>query len=287
MPTSSSVDHVLMAMKAQVYAIHAHAAGARNGQDPEDVHQMRVAIRRLRAILRAGCALFSPKWVEGLRGELEWLATPLGRVRDLDVLHAYLRAWLKARPAAERTAGQRLLRHLDVDRARANARLRSALAGPRYARILARLKAALIHPAIRNADVSLPGIAAVEFEKLRKSVKKLPKRPSADDLHAVRIKVKRARYATELAQPMVARPGERFIKTAKTLQDILGEHQDAVVVEAYLRRAKDKTQAAQTLAQQLSKQQGKRRDQALVAFTEQWPKIKRRGRRAFDTVTAP
>ncbi len=287
MPSSSSADHILMAMKAQVYAIHAHEAGARNGQDPEDVHQMRVAIRRLRAILRAGRALFSPKWVEGLRRELKWLATPLGRVRDLDVLHGYLRSWLKGRPAAERTAGQRLLRHLDVDRARANAGLRAALAGPRYARVLARLKAALIQPPIRNADVSLPGIAALEFEKLRKAVKKLPRHPNADDLHAVRIKVKRARYATELAQPIVARHGERFIKTAKTLQDILGEHQDAVVVEAYLRRAKDKTRAAQTLAQQLSKQQGKRRDQALAAFTEQWPKIKRRGRRAFDTVDAP
>jgi len=287
MPTSSSVDHVLLAMKAQLYAIHAHEAGARNGQDPEDVHQMRVAIRRLRAILRAGRAVFNPKWVKGLRRELKWLGTRLGRVRDLDVLHAYLRSWLTARPAVERTAGRRLLLHLDVGRARATAGLRAALAGPRYARVHARLKAALIRPPIRTAEVSLPGIAAAEFAKLRKAVKKLPQHPNADDLHAVRIKVKRARYATELAQPMVARPGERFIKTAKRLQDILGEHQDAVVVEAYLRRANDRTQAAQTLAQQLRKQQGKRQDQALAAFTEQWPKIKRRGRQAFGTVTAP
>ena len=286
MPASSTLDHVLAAIKAQVDAIHAHEAGARNGRDPEDVHQMRVAVRRLRAILRASRSLFDPNWVDPLRRELKWLGTALGRVRDLDVLPAYLRSQLKAFPAPERRAGQRLLRHLDADRVRARAALRAALAGPRYARLLARLKAALVHPPVRASSVSLLGTAATEFKKLHKAVKKLPKQPSADELHAVRIKVKRARYAAELVQSMIGRRAEKLIDKAEKLQDILGEHQDAVVVEEYLRRVADRTRAAQALVQRLIKQQRKRRSKALAAFRKKWPKLKRRGRKAFRKVPA-
>ena len=282
MPTDSALDHVLAAMKGQVDAIDAHEAGARTGRDPEDVHQMRVAVRRLRAILRASRPLFDPRWVDGLRRELKWLGTVLGGVRDLDVLHAYLRSQLEALPAPERRAGRPyLLRHLDADRVRARAALRVALASPRYARLLARLRAALVHPPTRPSSVPLPGIAASEFKKLRKAVAKLPKPPSAEELHAVRIRVKRARYAAELVQPIIGRRAERFIARAKKLQDILGEHQDAVVAEEYLRKVTARTPAAQALAQPLIEQQRKRRKKARAAFGKKWPKLKRRGRKAY------
>jgi len=274
MPTDSALAHVLAALKGQVDAIDAHEAGARTGRDPEDVHQMRVAVRRLRAILRASRPLFDPGWVDGLRRELKWLGTVLGGVRDLDVLHAYLRSQLEALPAPERRAGR-------ADRVRARAALRVALASPRYARLLARLRAALVHPPTRPSSVPLPGIAASEFEKLRKAVAKLPRPPSAEKLHAIRIKVKRARYAAELVQPIIGRRAGRFIAMTKKLQDTLGEHQDAVVAEEYLRKVTERTPAGQACAQQLIKQQRKRRKKALAAFSEKWPKLKRRGRKAY------
>ena len=282
MPADSSLDHVLAAMKGQGDAIHAHEAGARIGRDPEDVHQMRVAVRRLRAILRASRPLFDPRWVDGPRRELKWLGTVLGGVRDLDVLHAYLRSQLEALPAPERRAGrQYLLRPLDADRVRARTTLRAALASPRYARLLARLEAALVRPPVRPSSVPLRDIVTSEFKKLKKAVKKLPKEPSAEKLHAVRIKVKRARYAAELAQPMIGRRAERFIDKAKKLQDILGEHQDAVVADEYVRRMTQRTPAAQALARQLIKQQRNRRKEALATFSKKWPKLKRRGRKAY------
>ena len=274
MPTDSALAHVLAALKGQVDAIDAHEAGARTGRDPEDVHQMRVAVRRLRAILRASRPLFDPGWVDGLRRELKWLGTVLGGVRDLDVLHAYLRSQLEALPAPERRAGR-------ADRVRARAALRVALASPRYARLLARLRAALVHPPTRPSSVPLPGIAASEFEKLRKAVAKLPRQPSAEKLHAIRIKVKRARYAAELVQPIIGRRAGRFIAMTKKLQDTLGEHQDAVVAEEYLRKVTARTPAAQALAQPLIEQQRKRRKKARAAFGKKWPKLKRRGRKAY------
>jgi CHAD domain-containing protein len=278
---SASLRHVLDEMSAHVRGIRAHEAGARAGRDPEDLHQMRVAVRQLRAILRASRDLFAPRGVERLRSELDWLGTRLGLVRDLDVLHAYLRPRLAAREGPERRAGQRVLRRLTADRARARAGLQEALDGPRYPRILEQLDAFLARPQAAATDVSLPDVAAGEWKRLRKAVQKLPGRPSVDELHAVRIKVKRARYAAELARAAAGARGRRFIDQARKLQDILGDVQDAVVIEQYLHDALDRTEPAQALGKHLVKRQRKRRKKARAAFFEEWPKLERRGRKAW------
>ncbi len=278
---STSLRHVLAEMSGHARAIRAHEAGARAGRDPEHLHRMRVAVRQLRAILRASRALFDPRDVERLRSELDWLGARLGLVRDLDVLHAYLRPRLAAREGPERRAGQRVLRRLTADRARARAGLQEALDGPRYPRILEQLDAFLARPPAAATDVSLPDVAASEWKRLRKAVQKLPGRPSVDELHAVRIKVKRARYAAELARAAAGARGRRFIDQAKKLQDILGDVQDAVVIEQYLHDAIDRTEPAQALGKHLVKRQRKRRKKARAAFFEEWPKLERRGRKAW------
>ena len=282
MPGRANLDHVVAAMSAQVAAIAAHAAGAKRARDPEEVHQMRVAVRRLRAVLRAGRALFPEGWADDLRRELDWLGTRLGRVRDLDVLRAHLASQLGHRTAGGRAARERLLRRLMADREAATAALRRALTGRRYARLHPRLDAAVNAPPIPTRDASLAGIAGAEFAKLRRAVRRLPKHPRAEELHAIRIKVKRARYAAELVGPGLGRPGQRFIDKAKTVQDILGEHQDAVTAERYIRRAIGAGPAARRLADQLIRRQIARRAAAREAFAAQWPKLKRRGRRMWD-----
>jgi CHAD domain-containing protein len=188
---STSLRHVLDEMSTHLQAIRAREAGARSGADPEDLHEMRVAVRRLRGILRASRALFQPRPVDRLRAELGWPGGKLGHVRDLDVLHAYLHPRLVALAGAERGGAERVLRRLAADRSRARAALHQALAAPRYPRLLVRLDAFLARPPAAESDVSLPEVAAGEWRRLRKAVKKLPGRPSAEDLHAVRIKVKR------------------------------------------------------------------------------------------------
>ena len=278
---SSSLRQVLDQMSLLVQALRAHEAGARAGQDAEHVHEMRVAVRRLRAILRASRALFDDRWVERLRSELDWLGAALGLVRDLDVLHAYLQPRLAALEGAEHRAGQRVLRRLAADRTRARAGLNEALDSPRYPRILEQLETFLTRPPASASDVSLPDVAATEWKRLRKAVQKLPGRPSPDELHAVRIKVKRARFAAELARAAAGERGKRFIHQAKKLQDILGDLQDAVVIEQYLHDAIDRTEPAQALGRDLVKRQRKRRKKARAAFFEEWPKLKRRGREAW------
>ena len=288
MPTkNSSLAHVLATLRAQLAIILASEAGTRAGRDPEDLHKMRVAVRRLRAILRASRPLFDAKWVKGLRSELDWLGTSLGEARDLDVLREYLGSEVASLERTEQKAGQKLLRRLDADRARARGALREVLAGPRYAKLLTRLKASFAAPPVSSTDVSLPGSAAAEFQKLRRAVKGLPGHPSADDLHEVRIKVKRARYAAELVEAAAGSRGARFLDQAKTVQDILGEHQDAVVLEEYLHEVIGSREAKHALEQQLLKRQRKRRKKTRAAFVEEWPRLERRGRKAWSAAPVP
>jgi len=290
MPTNPSsgpnVRHVLAALRVQMKTLQAHEAGTRDGKDPDELRQMRAAIRRLRAVLRAARSLFDRKWARELRAELDWLGSALGRVRDLDVSRAYLAGELAALGPSGRRAAPRLLRRIDADRVRARDALVAVLDSPRYGKLLERLGDALAHPRLSATDASLTDVAASEFRKLRRAVKALPGHPDADDLHEIRIELKRARYAAELAAHTAGRSGARFTEQAALLQDILGEHQDAVVIEEYLHDNLDDGEAAHALGRELLKRQRKRRKHARAAFFDAWPKLERRGRKAWSTASA-
>ena len=281
--SSRSRDQILTLVREQLKVIRTEEPGTRLGTDPEELHKMRAAVRRLRAILGAVRGMFDLDWLEGLRGELDWLGTVLGGLRDLDVLREYLRKELASLKPAARVVGNDLFDLVDAQRAHAQHKIVTALDGERYTKLLARLERAIQRPKVVSTDLSLPGVAASQFKKLRKAVKALPKKPNGDDLHAVRIRVKRARYAAELAQPIVGEPAERFVARTKKLQDILGEYQDAVVAEKRLRTlvAEDRRSPVARLANELVKRQRVRRQAAQLDFFEQWPKLERRGRKAW------
>jgi len=277
------LEPVLTALHAQEDALHAREPGVRAGRDPEDLRRMRVAVRRLRATLRASRPLFGRSAVDGLRDELDWLGSALGRVRDLDVITATVVAETAALEGSARRAGRALLGRLDADRARARDRLQGVLDGARYARLLRRLKALLGRAPVRAAPVSLAEAAAAEWKKLRRAVTHLPGHPGTAELHEIRIRLRRARYAAELARTAGGRRTEKFIARAKAIQDILGEHQDAVVIEEYLHDVIDRREAAHALEEQLVRRLRKRRKKTRAAFVHEWPRLARRGRKAWAT----
>jgi CHAD domain-containing protein len=244
---------------------------------------MRVAVRRLRAILRAARPMFEPEPIEALRGELAWLGDALGVQRDLDVMRDYLREELSTLDPVERRGGQRLLRHLEEAREASRLELMKALDDDRYLELLDRLGETIERPPVADPDVSLRDVAAREFKKLRKAVEALPGEPSDADLHQARIRAKRARYAAELAAPVVGASAERFVEKAKLLQDALGEHQDAVVAEGRLRELFDgvRGRRAGFVAGRLVERQRARRLAARADFAGIWPKVARRGRKAW------
>ncbi len=265
----------------QYEAMIANDPGVRLGEDAEALHQLRVATRRSRALLRAARGLVAPEWAEPLRAELAWIGGLLGPVRDLDVLLEHLDAESTRLDGDDARAFRRLRSRLAAERETSRKALLDAMDGARYLQLLDALERADAAPAFESS-ASLPEIAADAFARLRKVVKALPKRPSDDQLHRVRIATKRARYAAELAEPALKKPGARFVRRAKTLQDVIGEHQDACVAEARLRElvAGSRGQTG-LIAGRLVERQRARKRSARRLFPDAWRALDKAGRAAF------
>ena len=266
----------------QYEAMLANDPGVRLGEDAEALHQLRVATRRSRALLRAARGLVAPEWAEPLRAELAWLGGLLGPVRDLDVLLEHLDAEASSLEGEDARAFKHLRTRLAAEREDARATLLEAMSDERYFRLLDVLEHADQGPAADSA-LSLPAIAAEAFARLRKAAKALPKRPADDQLHRVRIETKRARYAAELAEPELKKAGARFVRRAKVLQDVIGEHQDACVAEERIRELALRGGSRTALAAgRLVERQRARKQAARRAFPAAWRDLDKAGRSAFS-----
>jgi CHAD domain-containing protein len=206
--------------------------------DPEELHKARVATRRSRAIIKA----MRPIWGDGMeavREELRWLGRLLGAVRDLDVLIAHIHDQQQSLDGDGPAAGA-IVAAFEHERLAARADLAEALDSTRYRGLLVAFEAALA--GLPDHDDDLRPVADKALRKLRKAAKELSDDPTDEELHAVRIRAKKARYTAELAG---GKRRERRVERLKELQDVVGEHQDAVVAEERLRSvASDNTAVA-------------------------------------------
>lgn len=250
-------------LREQGERVLAHDPGTRLGTDAEELHQMRVAARRLRAFLRAGRGLLDPEWSEPLRAELGWLGGALGPVRDLDVLIEHLSGEVESLGDDE-PAGRKLLARLARERRTARRAMRVALDSPRYFALLDALDGPL---ATIAEEPSLEEIHAGEHRRLRKAVRALGPDSPDDELHAARIKVKRARYAAELSGRGA------YVKAAKVLQDVLGEHQDAVVAGERLRSLAARLPDAAVAAGRLLERERERAAQGRNEWEAAWRRL--------------
>ncbi|MEA3075791.1 MAG: hypothetical protein QOF60_699 [Actinomycetota bacterium] len=266
----------------------AHDPGVRLGADIEDVHQARVAARRLRSDLRTFRALVEPEANTVLRTELQWLGQELGHVRDADVLLERLREQIAALPAADARAGAALLHRLEEERKEKRAELLAALDSDRYLALLDRLVAAAAGPPVvesattTKAREALPAIVAPAWKHLHRAVSHLGKHPEDEALHEVRIRAKRARYAAEAASAVVGKPAAKFAKAVAGVQGALGDLQDAVVAEAWLRTAAKRGPAAQAMvAGQLVVVQREAAEAARRAWPSAWADVDAKKLRAW------
>lgn len=213
----------------------AHHAPVLRGE-PDAVHQMRVACRRLRSDLRTFRPLTDRAWADGLREELRWLAGSLGSARDLEVLRARIADAAEEDPLAplDPDAVSRVDSALAERERAAESEVDGALGTSRYAELLDRLVAAARHPALtaaagEPAAVALPPLVAKAWRHLDRAARRLRVDGPDDDWHEVRILAKRARYAGEAVAPALGKPAARLAAAAESVQGVLGEHQDAVV----------------------------------------------------------
>jgi CHAD domain-containing protein len=245
-PTATTGDVVCSALARSVVQLLRYDPRVRRGDDPEDVHQLRVATRRLRSDLRSFATLLDERWVDELRADLAWLGALVGAVRDADVLAGRLGAQLPGLPERDAATGAVLMARLDEERDEARAAMQAGLLSPRYERLVDDLVRAAGAPTFSEAGAQLAAKAAREllpalvhrrWRRLAAAADALGDEPSDQALHRVRVLAKRCRYAAEAAAPVLGRPMSRFAAAIEDVQDLLGSHQDAVVAEAWLRAA--------------------------------------------------
>src|SRR4051794_35803195 len=139
---STPTDVLRAAISRSTARLLAHDAGVRLGGDAEDVHQARVATRRMRSDLRTFRRALDPEWDESIRDELKWLGGLLGAVRDADVLLERLTEQIEQLPGADHAPGDRLLDTLRAERAAARDDLLTGMRSDRYLELIERLLAA-------------------------------------------------------------------------------------------------------------------------------------------------
>lgn len=215
-------------------------------RDPEGVHQMRVALRRLRSAITLFAPMLDDSALNPLLDDLRWLGAPLGRRRDLDVFLTETLAPLRRLPEPPKRL-QHLATILEDRRISAHQALDSALTAPRLAAMRLALSRFLVaveaEDAAVLADAALAaapaaGFAAEMLRRRRRKVKALGSRHAELDvpeLHELRIRAKKLRYAAEFFRPLFRhRKGQkkgprRFIDALAHLQDCLGMLNDADV----------------------------------------------------------
>lgn len=262
-------DTLRSLLRVQLGEIERHDPGTRLGRDPESLHDMRVAVRRLRALLRTGNALLATE-TTGLDRRLKELGLVLGEVRDLDVLLERLESEAAALGGEDEDQARALLAALRSERSRRRRRLLAFLRSDKYLTLLDETAGTIEELEPSGSEISLDELADKAFAKVKKAVRKLPEEPADEELHAVRKKGKRARYAGELAGL------KKFVKRAKGLQDVLGEHQDAVVAAGCLRELAAGAPPEQAFAAgRLVERERERHAVARAAWPKAWKRLRK------------
>lgn len=213
--------------------------GTRLGEDPEELHDMRVATRRIRAAL----ALFAdalPVRAGGCGAEFKWMADVLGGVRDLDVQLDQVDAWERDLPPDR--SHFPIVRGLLEDRRRSAVEaMITALDSARYERLVARFAGLLRRGPLRRSVssrtpilVAAPDLVARRYRKFRSARRGLTAESPPEAFHKLRIRAKRLRYALEFTEPIYGKRTRTLVKRLTALQDLLGEHQDAQVAMQHL-----------------------------------------------------
>jgi len=241
---ATAAEVVLAYLSDQAAALLACDPAVRQDQ-PDAVHRMRVASRRLRSALQAFRPVIDAAATAHLREELQWLGQVLGAARDAEVLAGHLASLLDQVPP-ELVLGPveaSVTEHLAPRRATATRKVVRTLDSPRYLALLDELDALLAQPPL---TALASGPASALHEPVARAVRRLARRVrratslppgEARDVavHDARKAAKRARYAAAALVPVEGKPARRLARRMKKIQSELGDHQDTVMARVALR----------------------------------------------------
>ena len=236
--------------------LHGNEQGVLAGEDPEFLHQMRVALRRLRSALSAFSGALPDVARKPVADDLKWLASALGPARDWDVFVMetlpLARAAFPERPALAALAQESV--RLQAD---AQGDMRRALRSRRYQRTMVGLASWLSLQSWREhaegdqaslLDAPVRAYAQAELEGRYERVRKRGRNPgalSAEELHALRIAIKKLRYSLDFFAALFDPDGVKRLRSRLSrLQEVLGTLNDAATLPHLLENVFGDTQAA-------------------------------------------
>ncbi|HEY5476824.1 MAG TPA: CHAD domain-containing protein [Tepidiformaceae bacterium] len=228
-------------MRRQFATILANEPGTRLGEDIEALHDMRVATRRLRALMSA-FRPYLPARTESYRVQFGRVAAALGEVRDLDVQLERFAEW-RSEPAQDQDDPLApVAAILEAHRVAARRRMLRVLDSRWYASLIERFSSFLQRGPARSFAPGRIAILAAAPDLLERRYRRVRRRGDAirrtsppADYHALRIDSKKLRYAVEFVGPLYGRPAIAFSERVTAVQDVLGLHQDAYVAMASFR----------------------------------------------------
>ncbi len=244
-PAMHMAEACRLIWRRQAMQVILHEHGARIGDDPEYVHEMRVAIRRARTAQELFGHYFRRSAIEPAFADLRRLGRRLGAVRDLDVALENLAEFRAGLPAAEQTDVYKLEEFVQARRAAARAALLEWLDGPQHAATLTafikftrspgkgvkRSVAKLAAPAPLQVRHVMPGVIMARFARVRayEPLVEAETEAPAEQMHALRIECKYLRYSLEFSRHLLGKEGEALIDQLKRMQDHLGAFNDTFV----------------------------------------------------------
>ena len=230
--TAKEVVHVLLGR--EVGGILKFDPIARQGDDPEGVHQLRVRSRRLRSELEIVAPVIKATSLQGLTSELGRIGKILGRLRDHDVLRQTL---LALSNDASIGPTYSVLTELDRQRHRERRHVADALDSRRYRRLITTLTGAVLSPPFRSiaaqsaGDVFMPGLYDA-WALLFEATDECGPAPTNDELHQIRILAKKARYGTDIARSFLGDAAVEISDSLSNAQSVLGTlHDDAMAMQ--------------------------------------------------------
>jgi triphosphatase len=235
------VEVALANLRRYLSAWYLHEPGARLGDNPEELHDLRVAGRRLDAILRQFRS-FLPASFLRIRPTLKKVLSALGDARDLDVALSELETFSQELPESDRESVAPLKQHLVRERGLARARMLEVLDSGAVQKNLLKLASLLAAPGAAPqqssrelALIAAPAMIRQRYRKVRKNAELLTSNSSMEAYHEVRGRAKKLRYALEAVSVIYAKPADEMLRALRRWQNTLGVQQDAAVASRRLR----------------------------------------------------
>ena len=275
-PTDPMAEAGRKIFARQIRRMKSHEAGSRTGEDIESVHQMRVAIRRMRSLFNLIGAHYRRKTVAEYERGLREIARALGAIRDLDVLILDLQDFQASLPPDSQDAVAQVVALLDDRRSAYRVRLNRLFDSKRYARFVRRFQR-LAKRSGRGARTVKRGetphqvrhvLPLLLHERLARVKAYDTVLPAAEDttLHALRVEYKQLRYALEFFQPILGRSVGPLLGQVKAMQEILGRINDIAVFTEYVNGLEDLPPEQTAILESYSSA----RDAELVGLREQF-----------------